>query len=344
MREFEEQAFDAWLAASYQRHWQDSHMRGWIGARSTDEQVGSYMLLARLELQEGMTAVYGEFKPSQETMVHLEGSELLLTFFIDGNIKGYNANLINAAATANAQNLPFKAPGFLLRKPHAKQGSSVIIPAMSVSRFLQLRMRQQSYFDWMTRLDMPLTQQTMDAWLGDDGAVMFSGQWSPDIRMALQPWRSITAMRAAMLPFIGAKAIQLLTLFSLELHARGTQIQAPSISTTNTLLLQARRVIEHDLTRCPSLVDIASIVGTSVSTIKRMHLAQYGESLMQYSSRVRLAHAKHLVENSGLALSAVAEATGFSNAGRFAKIYRQQLGMLPSDARRNTQGAMNMPL
>jgi AraC-like DNA-binding protein len=330
MREFEEKAFDQWLAQSYQRHWHDANQKGWIGARSTDEAAGSYMLLARLQLQEGITAVYGEFKPAESTLVHLDTDELLLTFFIDGGIQGYNANLMDATSIDVAQPaLPFGAPSVLLRRPHPKQGSSVIIPAQTVSRFLQLRMRQQSYLDWLARLDMPVTQRILDAWLGDQGAVVFSGQWSPDIRMALQPWRSITAMRVAMLPFLAAKAMQLLTLFSLDFHARGSNARVDMRAQPHTLLIHVRRLIEQDMSCRPSLAELALNVGVSVSSLKRMHAAQYGESLMQYGLKLRLAHAKHLVEHTSLTLSTIAEATGFSNLGRFAKAYQMHAGHKP---------------
>jgi AraC-like DNA-binding protein len=333
MREFEEKAFDEWLAKSYQRNWHDVNQRGWIGARSTDESAGNYMLLARLQLQEGMAAVYGEFKPAEATLVHLDTDELLLTFFIDGDIQGYNANLMDHKVSAAQPALPFGAPSVLLRKPHSQQGSSVIIPAKTVSRFLQLRMRQKSYLDWLARLDMPLTQRVMDGWLGDQSAVVFSGQWSPDIRMALQPWRSITAMRVAMLPFLAAKAMQLLTLFSLDFHARGANTSVDTKAERHTSLINVRRLVEQDMTRCPSLAELALSAGLSISSLKRIHAAQYGESLMQYSLRLRLAHAKHLIEHTGLTINAVAEASGFLNAGRFAKTYQLHTGLLPSQMR-----------
>ncbi len=338
MRNFEEDEFNHWLGKDYQRQWRSASMHGWIGSRSIDQAKNRYMLLARMQLQNGIQAVYGEFRPAQETLVHLSGNELLLTFFIEGDIKGYNRNLILAPYETPDRNLLFAPHQMILRRPNSAQGSSVVIQPDQTSRFLQLRMIQGEYFNWLESLDLGINSNTLDSLVGQDGEVIYRGPWTVNIVAALQPWKSIVAMRTAMLPFLAAKSWELLTLFSLEFHARSaltTRIQNTNKLEIEQILTIARQTIAQNLHDLPTLERLSIACRVSVSSLKRWHTQLYGESFSDYSLRLRMQAAHALLEQSTLTIGEVAGRVSYSNSSRFVTAFINRFGCSPKQLRHN---------
>ncbi|NML76749.1 GlxA family transcriptional regulator [Rhizobium sp. S-51] len=96
-----------------------------------------------------------------------------------------------------------------------------------------------------------------------------------------------------------------------------------------TVLETMETTIEHPLSR----KDMARLAGISPRHLDRLFAEQMAQGFLETYRDVRLAHARRLLEQSPLAISEVAFATGFSSASHFSRAYKQRFGIRPKSAR-----------
>src|SRR5262249_16931231 len=71
----------------------------------------------------------------------------------------------------------------------------------------------------------------------------------------------------------------------------------------------------------------------------RLFKAMFGETPHQYRSRAQVERAKHLLIVSGLSVTDVCMAVGFSSLGSFSALFSRRVGMSPSEFQRKHQPA-----
>jgi len=97
-----------------------------------------------------------------------------------------------------------------------------------------------------------------------------------------------------------------------------------------------RRVREHveaHLSECMDLAELAAIAGLSVYHFARAFKQSAGVTPHQYLVNRRIERAQEMLARSGLPLSGIALATGFSDQSHLARHFRQMLGMTPGQFR-----------
>lgn len=100
------------------------------------------------------------------------------------------------------------------------------------------------------------------------------------------------------------------------------------------LVLRAQALIEHRPERPLALRQLARKLATSERTLLRRFAAALGVSPVTYAQRVRVETAKGLLETSSLGLQQICERVGYTDVGTFRRLFKRELGMLPSEYRR----------
>ncbi|MBD5148201.1 MAG: helix-turn-helix transcriptional regulator [Oscillibacter sp.] len=123
-----------------------------------------------------------------------------------------------------------------------------------------------------------------------------------------------------------AKAYDLLVkLAGLPVDVRRTE---PSSS---PLVESAIGIIQEEFPFLEGLDELAQRLEVSKSHLIRAFTKQTGIPPGKYITKVRIDYAKLLLEDVDASITYVAEASGFANANYFAKVFRRETGMSPSE-------------
>lgn len=108
------------------------------------------------------------------------------------------------------------------------------------------------------------------------------------------------------------------------------------LTKTQTLLAKkAHQILTEDLSRHVSMKVIADQLHVSESSLKNYFRYVYGTNVSEYMNEKRLGLASRLLADTDESIYDVAKACGFSNQGRFAKVFKDHYEMKPLDYRRN---------
>lgn len=83
---------------------------------------------------------------------------------------------------------------------------------------------------------------------------------------------------------------------------------------------------------------LAQIACMGTTKLKKSFHIHFDCTITEYIQQVRLGHAEHLLVYTDLPVVQVSKAVGYSNAGRFAELFRQQYGILPMEYRKLSKG------
>ena len=86
-----------------------------------------------------------------------------------------------------------------------------------------------------------------------------------------------------------------------------------------------------------SLVSAARHVNMSKEYLARCFRQEMGITFVTYLNRYRINQAKGLLKTGGLNLTEIALETGFSSSAYFSRVFRQEVGMNPSDYQRSVR-------
>jgi AraC family transcriptional regulator, arabinose operon regulatory protein len=98
--------------------------------------------------------------------------------------------------------------------------------------------------------------------------------------------------------------------------------------------LRIRNYVEEHAARPFRLEDVASHCGLSVSRAVHLFKEHFGDSIMGYVLRIRMAHALDLLHHSALSLEQIAAETGLGSYAYFHRVFRAQYGMSPGAYRK----------
>ena len=107
-----------------------------------------------------------------------------------------------------------------------------------------------------------------------------------------------------------------------------------AIPTGQELAAQARLLILSDLEVYDSIDALAKKTGTNAFKLKLCFKQQYGESIFQFSRRVRMEEASRLLENTNYTLQTIALLVGYSEGNNFQISFKQQVGCTPGEWRK----------
>lgn len=96
---------------------------------------------------------------------------------------------------------------------------------------------------------------------------------------------------------------------------------------------EAVRLIEREATRGIGPKELAQSVHVGYSTLRRRFREQTGFSVKEYILRVQLRRAKDLLAGTRQSVDEVARACGFEDALYFSRVFRQKVGLPPTQFR-----------
>lgn len=100
------------------------------------------------------------------------------------------------------------------------------------------------------------------------------------------------------------------------------------------IVKEAEAYILEDLSRRVSAKELADRFGISESSFKFYVKGILGDSYLAYFRRKRMERAALLLETTGMKVIEVANAVGYENQGKFARVFAQTYGMPPLEFRR----------
>ncbi len=125
-------------------------------------------------------------------------------------------------------------------------------------------------------------------------------------------------------------------------HLRAVQDDQSTPSTISAMnnlrheevVAQVERFLTAHLHRTLTRDEIAAAVHLSVPHLARLFRAATGKTMMDRLTELRLARAKELLLEPDAAVTQVAGRVGFASFSHFARLFRQHVGVPPSDFRR----------
>ena len=96
-----------------------------------------------------------------------------------------------------------------------------------------------------------------------------------------------------------------------------------------------KELLVKDLSQHIPIRTIASSYGVSETSLKNYFRSVYGVTVSQYLNEARMHLAGKLLTTTTMSISDIARNCGYTNQGRFAKIFRDYYHMKPLDYRRN---------
>ena len=106
------------------------------------------------------------------------------------------------------------------------------------------------------------------------------------------------------------------------------------IGTHDRHVIRAIEIMEAACETPISAADIAARLGISLRKLERRFRRELGETPLQHYARLRLERANRLLAQTDLSVTAIAAACGYESASYFARLYREQIGMTPTNFRR----------
>jgi AraC-like DNA-binding protein len=100
-------------------------------------------------------------------------------------------------------------------------------------------------------------------------------------------------------------------------------------------LCRARALLREWSDGPRSVRSVARECGISAFHFIRLFKAMFGETPHRFRSRAQIEKAKHLLILTGLPVTEVCMAVGFSSVGSFSSLFTRRVGMSPSDFQRH---------
>ena len=122
----------------------------------------------------------------------------------------------------------------------------------------------------------------------------------------------------------------------------GNQGPAEAFSARDIRLIEkAKNLMLEDISRVPTILELARKVGTNTSKLKRGFKFLYGTTIFDFGHAYRMRQALNLLVSDRISVNEVASAVGYQHQTSFTASFRQYFGFSPKDARRMTSSNLN---
>ncbi len=98
---------------------------------------------------------------------------------------------------------------------------------------------------------------------------------------------------------------------------------------------RAHDILTGDLSKHIAVREIAEKIGVSETSLKNYFKEVYGSCISDYMKEKRMKYAADRLQNTSLSILDIANSIGFSNQGRFAKVFHDYYKCKPLEYRRN---------
>ncbi|PWJ49417.1 helix-turn-helix domain-containing protein [Faecalicatena contorta] len=156
------------------------------------------------------------------------------------------------------------------------------------------------------------------------------------IRLLRQIWNYRGDGMAAKLFYDGkvAEAISLIIEYNRgKKSAQEVQISRQDFKSLENVTSYVNDHFNYDI----SVNHLCCIACMSRTKLKTLFKQVYECTITEYISHRRLSHAETLLSTTDLTIKQIASAVGYSNAGRFASIFKKSTGLFPAEYRKSAQ-------
>lgn len=132
-----------------------------------------------------------------------------------------------------------------------------------------------------------------------------------------------------------AKVNELLCLCIDELLALRTESVMEMFTARELRMFEeVRRVLASNYSAPPTISELARLVGTNTTKLKRGFKLLYGMTIFEFGHQHRMQHALRLLAEEKLSVAAVAKQVGYQHQASFASAFKEHFAFLPKEARR----------
>lgn len=140
--------------------------------------------------------------------------------------------------------------------------------------------------------------------------------------------------------FVEAKAMELLLLSLVALSENERRLESgnhPLGKRDSERIDTVREILDREYLEPPSITELARKV--AVNDAKLMHLFkhQVGETIFNYSQRLKMEHAKRMLEETEESITAIAFEVGYEYSSNFTTAFKRHFGVTPKAARQAAQ-------
>jgi len=97
---------------------------------------------------------------------------------------------------------------------------------------------------------------------------------------------------------------------------------------------EAKRILLNNLESSPTIEQLSRMVGINRTKLKAGFRELFGETIQSYRTRVRLAEAQRLIEESDLQMAEIGRRIGFQHAANFTQTIKRHFGVRPLELRK----------
>jgi DNA-binding response OmpR family regulator len=97
------------------------------------------------------------------------------------------------------------------------------------------------------------------------------------------------------------------------------------------------RLLHDDLARTPELTTLAHAVGTNTRRLNDAFRNCSGTTVFDYLREARMAQARKMLQETGLAIQVIANDLGYESQANFATAFRTRFGLSPRDYRKSSE-------
>ena len=207
---------------------------------------------------------------------------------------------------------------------------------MFASQGLLQRYQMQDDSEIIGRTDFDLNPDTMAQAYVDDDARILAGEaalvervelwWDPQ---GIPDWFLVTK-----LPLLDSRR-RVQGVMGMLRRPDEAERRLPVFQT----VAQAVELIRRDYAKNVVVSDVARSCGQSLRQLQRHFQSAFGITPQEFLIKTRVLSAMRLLEESTLAISVIAERSGFVDASSFTQHFRKRLGIAPAAYRRRLMGA-----
>ncbi len=106
---------------------------------------------------------------------------------------------------------------------------------------------------------------------------------------------------------------------------------------------EARKILGENLSASYSVEMLAARVKLNRTTLQQVFRQMYGMTVYEYRTQVRMQEARNLLLRDELTVTDVAGLCGYTNASKFAAVFRRVTGSSPAEWRRKEQSIIQNP-
>jgi AraC-like DNA-binding protein len=132
--------------------------------------------------------------------------------------------------------------------------------------------------------------------------------------------------------YLEAKIKELL-IFQLE-SLKQFECKAPVDEKDYKKLLEAKRILEHNFTNAPSLVELSRLISLNEFKLKKGFKACFETTVKSYVTKLRMEYAKKMFKNKNSNVGEVAYKCGYKDVSHFSAAFKTFYGFTPMDFRK----------